>query len=102
MIYPLTTLLVLINSQMMRNAMIGLLATIISDIICNIFHVVKVVKQSTNDASYSTVIQSIVDKDGYAGLFGRGLLTRILTNSLQGVVFTVMWKYFADRQSVEL
>jgi hypothetical protein len=32
-------------------------------------------------------------KDGIAGVFGRGLKTRLVANGLQGVMFSVMWKY---------
>ena len=28
---------------------------------------------------------------------GRGLKTRILTNGIQGIVFTISWKYIQDR-----
>lgn len=28
---------------------------------------------------------------------GRGLLTRILTNGLQSMLFTVLWKIFSNR-----
>ena len=38
----------------------------------------------------------IIEKDGVIGLFGRGLKTRILANGLQGMMFSVMWKYFMD------
>ena len=39
-------------------------------------------------------LSMIVEADGWAGLFGRGLRTRLLTNALQGAVFSVLWKYF--------
>jgi hypothetical protein len=32
----------------------------------------------------------VIKKDGLAGLFGRGLSTRILTNGLQGLMFNIM------------
>jgi hypothetical protein len=34
---------------------------------------------------------------GYAGLFGRGLQTRILANGMQGIMFSVLWKYFEKK-----
>jgi len=38
----------------------------------------------------------VLEKDGMFGLFGRGLKTRILTNGLQGLLFSVLWKGFED------
>ena len=38
------------------------------------------------------MIAAIVAKDGIAGLASRGLLTKVLTSGLQGIIFTVMWK----------
>ena len=38
----------------------------------------------------------MVDEEGVAGLFGRGLRTRYLTNGLQGILFAVLWKYFQN------
>ena len=49
----------------------------------------------STDMGYDTV-KSIVKKDGVLGLFGRGLKTRIMINGLQGVIFTVCWKFFED------
>lgn len=44
----------------------------------------------------------VINKDGMAGLFGRGLGTRIMTNGLQGIMFNVMWRmgmdYFAAQE----
>jgi hypothetical protein len=36
----------------------------------------------------------IIEKDGIAGLFGRGLQTRLLTNAIQGAAFSVLLRYF--------
>jgi hypothetical protein len=38
----------------------------------------------------------ILDRDGWGGLFGRGLKTKILTNGLQGMLFSVYWKMGQD------
>ena len=35
--------------------------------------------------------------DGLKGLLGRGLKTRILTNGLQGMIFTIGWKYIEEK-----
>lgn len=41
-------------------------------------------------------MKTVIDKDGVKGLFGRGLKTRILTNGLQGLMFSVLWRGFED------
>ena len=38
----------------------------------------------------------MVAADGFKGLFGRGLKTRIIANGLQGLLFSVLWKLFLD------
>ncbi|KAF7329123.1 Mitochondrial carrier [Mycena kentingensis (nom. inval.)] len=45
---------------------------------------------------YIDAARAVIAVDGLVGLFGRGLKTRILANGLQGIMFTVLWKYFED------
>jgi hypothetical protein len=40
--------------------------------------------------------REIIAHEGVLGLFGRGLPTRLLTNGLQGLLFSMLWKLFAD------
>jgi hypothetical protein len=85
---------------LIRNAGIGLLASIVSDTVVNAVRVVKTTKQavgSKHDLSYGDAIRMVLAADGYKGLFGRGLRTRIFANSLQSIVFTVIWRGLADR-----
>ena len=42
-------------------------------------------------------VNDIVKNDGVRSLLGRGLKTRILTNGLQGILFTITWKYFEKK-----
>jgi hypothetical protein len=81
--------------NMMRNAAIGFTSSIVSDTTSNSFRIVKTAKQShTNGAiTYKQIVEEIVAKDGMAGLFGRGLKIRLFTNGLQGIMFSVIWKY---------
>jgi hypothetical protein len=44
---------------------------------------------------YPEVVRMIVNQNGLAGLFGRGLQIRLLINGIQGAMFSVLWKYFA-------
>eukprot|EP01036_Dinobryon_divergens_P033041 gene33041-42750_t len=44
--------------------------------------------------SYVDIAKTIVREEGWQGLFGRGLQTRLLSNALQGMLFSVLFKYF--------
>ena len=46
------------------------------------------------ELSYPEIVAMIIETDGVAGLLGRGLQTRLLTNAIQGGVFSVLWRYF--------
>lgn len=41
----------------------------------------------------------VVEQDGWGGLFGRGLQTRIVANGMQAMMFSVMWKHFQEKLS---
>eukprot|EP00746_Dinoflagellata_sp_MGD_P014662 gnl/MRDRNA2_/MRDRNA2_132259_c0_seq1.p1 gnl/MRDRNA2_/MRDRNA2_132259_c0~~gnl/MRDRNA2_/MRDRNA2_132259_c0_seq1.p1 ORF type:complete len:185 (-),score=18.30 gnl/MRDRNA2_/MRDRNA2_132259_c0_seq1:95-577(-) len=80
-----------------RFAVIGFLSSVVSDSCSNSLRVLKTHRQtSMNTISYRDAAMVIVEKDGYAGLFGRGLQTRILANGIQGAIFTVGWKAMQD------
>ena len=103
-----------------RSALLGLLASCVSDCSSNSLRVIKTTKQTAqlNDSvskvnttsiisdvtkskakelSYLEVIQLIIEQDGIVGLFGRGLQTRLLTNAIQGAMFSILWKYFQQQ-----
>jgi hypothetical protein len=85
------------NDKMIRNAYIGFLSAATSDICSNSIRVVKTQKQtSVNKETYIEIVQSIIQKDGWLSLFGRGLKTKILTNGFQGMLFSVYWKMGED------
>lgn len=89
----------MIPSQHLRNAFIGFMASIISDTATNVFRVVKTTKQVTgskNNSTYLEIIRMILAADGWRGLFGRGLRTRLASNALQSILFTVCWRGFAE------
>lgn len=88
--------------QLGRNAFIGFSASFISDTTSNSIRVVKTYRQ-TNEVvvSYPQAVKDIVAKDGVIGLFGRGLRTRILANGMQGIMFSVLWKYFEKKLNSE-
>jgi Mitochondrial carrier protein len=87
---------------MLRNVSIGIAASIVSDSVVNAIRVIKTTKQSLgskNSATYSETVTIILAADGWKGLFGRGLRTRILGNALQSILFTLIWRGLADRWS---
>lgn len=80
--------------KMVRSAIIGFSASSLSDISSNAFRIIKTNKQSNeNNISYNKLIKNILEKDGIIGLITRGLKTKILTNGLQGMCFTIMFDY---------
>eukprot|EP00812_Abedinium_dasypus_P013241 NODE_674_length_1413_cov_303.239323.p1 GENE.NODE_674_length_1413_cov_303.239323~~NODE_674_length_1413_cov_303.239323.p1 ORF type:complete len:329 (-),score=60.62 NODE_674_length_1413_cov_303.239323:345-1331(-) len=76
-----------------RHALIGFVSSVVSDTFSNSLRVLKTTRQTSMAVcSYREVAQNVVAAEGYAGLFGRGLKTRILAKGLQGAVFTVGWQ----------
>lgn len=78
-----------------RNAFIGFCGTMVSDTVSNSIRVVKTIKQTSKEKiTYQEAIQSVLKTDGITGLLFRGLPTKLMTNGIQGVTFSVLWKYF--------
>lgn len=81
--------------KLSRNAVIGFTSSVVSDTCSNSIRVVKTYKQTcTEVVSYPQAVKNVVAKDGWIGMFGRGLKTRILANGMQGLMFSVLWKQF--------
>jgi hypothetical protein len=90
---------VLIPFKLVRNAGIGIASSIVSDTVVNALRVIKTTKQSLaskQSASYADTVRIILAVDGWRGLFGRGLRTRIYANALQSIVFTIIWRGISD------
>lgn len=88
--------------QLMRNAFIGFMSSMVSDTCSNSIRVIKTTRQTLGkEMDYLKIVKMIVDKDGWGGLFGRGLKTKIVANGMQGMLFSVYWKmgqdYFKSR-----
>mmetsp|Transcript_15834 Transcript_15834/g.33746 ORF Transcript_15834/g.33746 Transcript_15834/m.33746 type:complete len:428 (+) Transcript_15834:199-1482(+) len=93
---------------LVRSAALGLAASFVSDCVSNSLRVIKTTKQTAGlgstvgsddekdgkDITYREALALVIENDGVVGLFGRGLQTRLLTNAIQGAVFSVLWKYF--------
>jgi len=84
--------------KLARNAGMGFVSSVVSDTVSNSLRVIKTFRQtSAVKISYADTVKQVVEKDGYLGLFGRGLKTRIITNGMQGLMFSVMWKFFDEK-----
>jgi hypothetical protein len=84
--------------KLARSALIGFCASAISDTCSNSIRVIKVYKQSSTVAiTYPEAIKKVIAEDGLVGLFGRGLSTKILSNGVQGLTFSVLWKLIDER-----
>jgi hypothetical protein len=80
---------------LLRSAFIGLCASSLSDVCSNSLRVLKTSRQTEGlGTSLSDLARGIIATDGWQGLLGRGLQTRLLVNALQGMLFSVLFKYF--------
>ena len=83
--------------KLARNALIGFCSSVVSDCASNSLRVIKTTKQTSSTAiTYYEAVNMVIKADGVVGLFGRGLSTRIATNGLQGLMFSVLWNGFSD------
>lgn len=81
-----------------RNAFIGFSASVASDTISNSIRVIKTVKQTSSEKiTYPNAIKLVLKEGGYKGLFFRGLETKLLTNGIQGICFSVFFKLFQEK-----
>jgi len=84
-------------ATMCRNAFIGLCSSAVSDVVSNSIRVVKTKKQTAKEVlSYAATVSLIISEDGVQGLFLRGLGTKLITNGVSAMLFTIMWKYFEE------
>lgn len=76
-----------------RSAVIGFIASAVSDTLSNAVRVVKTLKQTLDTpADFWAVLRILYNEHGLVGLVGRGLATRIIANAIQSVVFVIAWK----------
>lgn len=80
-----------------RNALIGFASAVVSDSCSNSLRVLKTTRQtSIEPIGYLPAAKMIIEQDGILGFMGRGLKTRILTNGIQGALFTVGWRVIQE------
>merc|ERR1711879_775015 len=86
-----------IYGKYVRNAVIGFASAVVSDTCSNSLRVLKTTRQtSIEPIGYLDSAKQIVAAEGLSGLFGRGLKTRILTNGIQGALFTIGWRAISE------
>ena len=81
-----------------RRALLGLMSSLVSDVCSNAIRVLKTYKQtSLEPIGYMEAASRIIEKDGLAGLFFRGLTSKLTANALNAMLFTVVWKAISER-----
>ena len=86
-----------IGTNLVRNGFIGFSSSVVSDCCSNSIRVIKTTRQTYNiPLSYTDTIKHVIKEDGISGLMGRGLKTRIIANGTQGLLFSIMFKYFEN------
>lgn len=85
------------TKELWRQAFIGFVATLFSDICANPMRVLKAtVQTSAVPLTYAAAMAAIIEADGPTALFTRGLVAKIMANAAQGVAFSVFWKLLMD------
>lgn len=80
-----------------RRALLGFCSSAVSDTCSNSIRVLKVYKQShPEQLTYPKVLSNVLAESGVKGLLFRGLETKILSNGLQGILFSILWKHFEE------
>ena len=79
--------------QLLRNAIIGCIASIVSDLVSNSIRVVNAYRQvHDEDLSYSEAAKRIVKEGGLNALLFRGLSIKVIANCLNSIVFNILVK----------
>mmetsp|Transcript_3149 Transcript_3149/g.3757 ORF Transcript_3149/g.3757 Transcript_3149/m.3757 type:complete len:269 (-) Transcript_3149:12-818(-) len=79
--------------QLVRNGFIGFCSSVTSDICTNSIKVLKTIRQTAKEnLTYKASALKVMREDGIHGLLTRGLRTKVLTNGLQAILFTIVWK----------
>lgn len=81
-----------------RNVLIGFLSSLFSDALTNPFRVLSTMRQTAYEPlSYVACARLLFEKGGVAAFVGRGLMSRILMNGMQGALLTLGWKAIAEK-----
>jgi len=87
-----------VMAKLGRAAVQGFCASFVSDTISNSIRVMKVYRQANEvEISYTQALKAVYKADGLQGIFFRGLGTKIFSNGMQGVLFSILWKTIDDK-----
>ena len=76
-----------------RSAVIGFSSSLVSDTSSNAIRVCKTFKQTyPQQITYPEIVRKIVTEHSVFDLMFRGLRTKLISNGLQGMMFTIIWK----------
>jgi hypothetical protein len=83
--------------KLARAAFMGFCSSAVSDTCSNSIRVVKTVRQTSPEKlSYVQAVNKVIAEEGVKGLFGRGLTTKLVSNGIQGTLFSVFWRLGQD------
>jgi len=86
-----------LHKKLLRSAFIGFVSSVISDCSANWLRVIKTTKQTLpGNQSYIVITKNLLKESGFIGLATRGLKTKIISNGLQGLMFSVAWRLLHD------
>lgn len=86
------------GARLVRHAALGFGSSAVSDTVSNAVRVVKVCRQTHGQPlSYAAAARTVVQTEGWWGLLGRGLRTKLLANGVQGATFSVAWRFLEQR-----
>jgi hypothetical protein len=81
--------------RLVRNAVLGWAAALVSDTVSNSVRVVKTTVQTSEERlTYRDAVKRILEEEGLHGLLFRGLGTKMIANGIQSMMFSVLWRYF--------
>lgn len=85
--------------RLVRNASMGLCASLVSDICSNGVRVITtVVAASEVELTYMAAFNQVYDVEGIYGVLFRGLNVKLISNAISAILFSVLWKYFMSLQ----
>lgn len=86
--------------KLMRRAFIGFCSSFVADCASNGMRVVKTyIQTSPTPVGYLEAAKLIVAADGIQGLLWRGLATKLVSNGIQSILFSILWKMMMDRMN---
>lgn len=84
--------------KLVKRASIGFCASFVSDCVSNVLRVITTSMQTSEvPLGYFATASNIIATDGVYGLFLRGLGTKVISNGISAMLFSVVWKYLEDK-----